>query len=71
LTLAAAAPPSIIDASESGRLAGHNLPASNSSQRNHVMFRRLTALGLSLALLPLVAWTAADEKVTLVVPGIQ
>ena len=35
------------------------------------MFRRLTALGLSLALLPLVAWTAADEKVTLVVPGIQ
>jgi len=35
------------------------------------MFRRLTAFGLSLALLPLVAWTAADEKVTLVVPGIQ
>jgi hypothetical protein len=35
------------------------------------MIRRLTACGLSFALLPLVAWIAADEKVTLVVPGIQ
>jgi hypothetical protein len=71
LNLAAAGPTGIIEASASGRLADRNLPATTSSQRNHVMCRRLTAFGLSLALLPLVAWTAADEKVTLVVPGIQ
>jgi hypothetical protein len=35
------------------------------------MRRRLTVFGFSFALLPLVAWIAADEKVTLVVPGIQ
>jgi len=35
------------------------------------MLRPLAAFGLSFALLPLVAWTVADEKVTLVVPGIQ
>jgi hypothetical protein len=71
LNLAAAGATGIIEVSAYGLLAGCRLPATTSSQRKHVMFRRLTAFGLSLALLPLVAWTAADEKVTLVVPGIQ
>ncbi len=35
------------------------------------MHRQMAAFGFSFALLPLVAWVAADESVTLVVPGIQ
>ena len=36
------------------------------------MFRRLTAVAFSFALLPLAAaWMPTDEKVTLVVPGMQ
>jgi hypothetical protein len=35
------------------------------------MPRRLAAFGCSFLLVPLIAWVAADEKVTLVVPGMR
>ena len=48
-----------------------NEPTHFSPEGDLSMLHCLSAMGLALMLTPALAWIAADEQVTLIIPGIK